>query len=79
MNPMEPTPAPPGSTAKIEILERRAAAKLPLFHPADNKHAIRYQHGGTYWNFEHSEVVEAARAANLAKLAKARAERASGA
>lgn len=33
--PREPTPAPPGSAAKIEVLAARYVAGEPLWHPND--------------------------------------------
>lgn len=32
---LSPTDAPPGSREKIEVMARRAAARVDLFHPRD--------------------------------------------
>lgn len=67
----DPTPAPPGSSAKLEILRRRAEQGLPLFHPLDNNalaglaRACPWYHGT-----DHQEARQMA----LEALAQRRAE-----
>jgi hypothetical protein len=43
---MQPTPYPPGSPGKIQVLTERAEKGMPLFHPSDDGmaeiRALRY-------------------------------------
>ena len=42
---MEPTAAGPGSADKLDVLRERAAAELPLHHPADAQDSGEFASG----------------------------------
>lgn len=74
----KPTEAMPGTSAKIELMRARAEAGLPIHIDGDNRRAV-WQSRGSMWNYEFTEVIQAAIEARDAKLAKIRADRTSNA
>lgn len=66
-----PTDALPGSPEKLVILQRRAQAGLPLFHPGDNQTPVEQRSlPAPYYKHDSSWVESAA----LAALADKRRE-----